>query len=197
MKKRTLEDALREVINPDDEALSEKYLVTHLFEDAKYFLERGKEYEQTNVLILRRYLRAAVISAFAGLEAFVNTLCEISAENWDGDWGLSERALVEGRRVEFADEGYFEIRGTRIYSLEEKLKFFHWRVHGLPISDNKVVWKAFLDAKKYRNKLVHPSQGKISYSGHTVRAATACVIAVFKVAAMIGWPKEDSAGDTS
>jgi hypothetical protein len=71
--------------------------------------------------------------------------------------------------------------------LEDKLKFFHWHLHGLPISDDKVIWTAFLEAKKFRNKLVHPSQGKISYSGQTVRAAKSCVIAVFKVAKKLGW----------
>ncbi len=172
-----------------EEAFSEKYLVDHLFEDAKYFLHEAEEYERTNVLICRRYIRAAVISAFAGLEGFVNTLCEIGAEH-PADWGLLEQALVEGRRVGFSEEGYFEIQGSRLYSLEDKLKFFHWRLHGLPISGDRMTWAAFLEAKHFRNTIVHPSQGKISYSGQTVKAATACVVAVFRTAKTLGWSVE-------
>ena len=60
MKRRTLRDAILEVRKEDDETFSEKYLVVHLSEDAKYFLKTAKEYEGTNVLISRRYIRAAI-----------------------------------------------------------------------------------------------------------------------------------------
>ena len=75
------------------------------------------------------------------------------------------------------------------------MKFFYWRLRGLPIADNKVVWSAFWEAKTFRNKLAHPSQGKISYSSHTVRAANAHLIAVFEVAKMIGWSTEEYTGE--
>lgn len=190
MKRRALRDALFEIRRENEEVFSEKYLIHHLFEDAKYFLEAAKEHEQTNVLISRRYVRAAVISAFAGLEALVNTFCELIAER--GDLELHERAFAQERRVELAEEGYFEIRGQRFYSLDDRLKFLHWRFKGLPISERAIVWKFFLEAKKLRNSLVHPKPGQVSYSGQTIRTAKSCVIAVFRVAQMLGWPEESS-----
>ena len=188
MRRQTFKDILPEARQEIEEALSEKNLIIHLFEDATYFLEKAQKYERTNVLISRRYIRVAVISAFAGLEALVNTLCEIAADHPPPqEWGLPEQALVGESRVELSKEGYFRIRGKRIYSLEDKLKFFHWCLYGVPISDDKMVWTAFLQAKTFRNKIVHPSQRKISYSGQTIKAASVCVVAVLRVAQKLGW----------
>ena len=190
MKRRTLRDALLEIRQENEEVFSEKYVVDHLFEDAKYFLETAKEYEKTNVLISRRYVRATVISAFAGLEALVNTFCHIISEH--GDLELHEQAFVQEQRIELSDGGYFEIRGQRFSSLDEKIKFLYWRFQGLSISSEDTIWKAFVNAKKLRNDIVHPRPGKISYSVQTVTAARACLIAVFKVAKLFGWGEENS-----
>jgi hypothetical protein len=51
------------------------------------------------------------------------------------------------------------------------------------------VWSSFRQATALRNKLVHPKPGQISYSGLTVTAAKSCLIAVWKVARMLGWPE--------
>src|SRR5207237_10513338 len=95
MKRRTLREYILEVRDANEEAISEKYLVAHLFEDARFFLERAKEYERVNISISRRYIRTALIAAFAGLEAFINTLCEIGAAQPEDDWDLPEQAEIE------------------------------------------------------------------------------------------------------
>jgi len=190
MKRRTLRDALLEIRQENEEVFSEKYLVNHLFEDAKYFLETAKEYEKTNVLISRRYVRATVISAFAGLEALVNTFCQIMSEH--GDLELHERAFVQEQRIELSDEGYFEIRGQRFSSLDEKVRFLFWHFQGLSVSAEDTIWKAFVNAKKLRNNIVHPRPKEISYSAQTVTAARVCLMAVFKVAGLFGWREETS-----
>ena len=181
MKRLTFGDIGRQ----DSEFHSERYLIHHLFQDAQYFLDVAKEQEELNVLMSRRYLRAAVISAYTALEAWVNTVFEILARV--GDLELHERAFVEERRIELSGQGYLELQGKRFHSLDDKLKFLHWRIHGVGISDEQAAWMAFLEAEKLRNKLVHPSEAKISYSAQTVVAAQTCAAAVFKVAEMLGW----------
>ncbi len=162
----------------------ESFIVNHLFDDSKLFLGEAKNFEGMDPAKARTYIRASVITAFAALEALVNTFLYLLDE--DPDLELHERAFVQEERVELAEEGYFEVKGQQFRSLEQKIRFLHWRGHGTPVP--KDVWKSFREATKFRNNLVHPKPGHVSYSALTTSAAKSCLIAVSKLAQMLGGP---------
>ncbi len=78
-------------------------------------------------------------------------------------------------------------KSGRYRSLEHKIKFLRWRGSGIPSPKEGEVWTSFLAATKFRNKLIHPKPGQISYSGLTVSAGKSCLVAILKVAQMLGW----------
>jgi len=171
------------VIRPED------FLVNHLFEDSKFFLEEAKNHDGKDQQKARTYIRASVITSFAALEALVNALLTLIDTVEDLD--LHERAFVQEKRVEFGDKGYFEIKGHRSSPLKDKISFLYWRREGKPIPKSNVVWSSFINATKLRNKLVHPKPREIPYAELTVSAARSCLAAVSKVAHMFAWPGLD------
>jgi hypothetical protein len=169
--------------------IPENRIAEALFEDAEYFLKAARYYERKNQKRARTYVRASVITAFAALESLVNFYCFWIAEH--GDVEPHEEAFLREKRFELAKEGYFEMRTSRFSSLEQKVRFLHWWSKNIPIPKRSAAWSAFIEATKLRNSLVHPRPGHISYSGQTVTAAKSCLIAVFKVAQMFGWPAQE------
>jgi len=167
----------------------EAFLVNHLFEDASFFLKEAQNTEGKDPKKARTYVRASVITSFAALEALVNTL--LVAVDAIEDLELPERAFAQEKRVELADDGYFEIKGQQLRSLEQKVRFLNWRTNGTRISRRDTVWASFLSATRFRNGLVHPKPGQTSYSGLTAHAAESCLIAVQKVAQILGWRSSD------
>ena len=168
------------VIRPED------LLVNHLFEDSKFFLQEAKKHDSKDQLKARTYIRASIITAFAALEALVNTLLVLLDTTEDLE--LPERAFVQEKRVELAEDGYFKISKQGQYrSLEQKIRFLHWRSEGTPIAKGNAVWESFVEATKLRNKLVHPRPREVSYSTLTVAEAESCLIATQKAAKMLGW----------
>jgi hypothetical protein len=162
----------------------EDFLVGHLFEDSRYFLELAKGHERKDPVSARRYVRASVVMAFAALEALVNTFLLI-LEN-DADLELHERAFIEEKRVELAEDGYFEIRGQHFRSLEQKIRFLYRRTQGESIPKGSAAWKALHDATELRNRLVHPRPRQVPYSKLTAATAKACLTAAAKLAEMLG-----------
>jgi hypothetical protein len=162
----------------------EDFLVGHLFGDSKCFLELAKQHERKDPVSARRYVRASVVTAFAALEALVNTLLVI-LDN-DADLELHETAFVQEKRVELAEDGYFEIRGQHFRSLEQKIRFLYWRIKGEPIPKGSAVWKALHEATELRNRLVHPRPRQVPYSTLTVATANECLMAAVKLAEMLG-----------
>jgi hypothetical protein len=162
----------------------EDWLVNHLFQDSSSFLELAKEYEGKDPVAARRYVRASIVTAYAALEALVNTLLVI-LEN-DADLELHEKAFVREKRVELSDDGYFEIRGQQFRSLEQKIRFLYWRIKGKSISKGSAAWEALRDATELRNKLVHPRPRQVPYSKLTVATATSYFVATIRLGNTLG-----------
>lgn len=161
-------------------------VVDDLFKDSKFFLEKAREYEDRDRDTTMRYLRASVITAFAALEAHANAI--LFALGAFADLEFHERAFVEEKRIELADDGYFETRGQQYRSLEQKIKFLYWRMEGKSIPNGSSVWKAFRDATGIRNRLVHPKPGQLVDPTLTVASTKSCLIAVLRVSKMLGGP---------
>jgi hypothetical protein len=171
-------NSTKSVIRPED------FLVNHLFEDSKCFLELAKEHEGKDPVTARRYVRASIVTAYAALEAFVNAMLVILEDAWELE--LHESAFMQEKRVELTEDGYFEIRGRRFRSLEEKIRFLYWRGQRLSIPKGSAVWKALHDATELRNRLVHPRPRQVPYSKLTAATAKACLIAAVKLTEMLG-----------
>jgi hypothetical protein len=166
------------VIRPED------FLVNHLFEDSKCFLELAKEHEGRDPVSACRYVRASIVTAFAALEAFVNTLLVILEDAWELE--LHESAFMQEKRVELTEGGYFEICGQRFRSLEDKIRFLYWRGQGKSMPKGGAAWRALRNATELRNQLVHPRPRQVAYSKLTVATAEACFMAAVRLAEMLG-----------
>lgn len=151
-----------------------------LLGDARYFLETARRLEREDTEKRITYVRASVIAGFAALEAWVNGLSFVVAE-YDNELELHERAFLEEQRVELDNAGYFVIRGRRHPGLEEKIRFFHWRMKGVRIDSNDPVWAGLQAAKGLRDSIAHPKPGRISDEELTVAAADRALKAITDV----------------
>jgi hypothetical protein len=168
--------------------LLEAFVVNHLFEDSDFFLQEAKKLQEKNTRTTRRYVRASIITSLAAVEAFLNTALFRLDE--DAQLGLVERAFIQEKRLELTEDGYFDMRGQKFRSLEEKIRFLYWRKKGVRIPKGDAVWKSFVEAKRLRHELVHPKPGKGSYSKLTVAAAESCLKASMEMAKTLGWTEE-------
>jgi hypothetical protein len=166
----------------------EAFVVNHLFEDSKFFLEEAKKLQDQHPHTMRRYIRASIITAFAAVEALLNTMLFVLEE--DEDLELVERAFIQEKRVELTEDGYFDIKGQQFRSLEQKIAFLHWRLKGVRFPKGDVVWTAFGEATKLRNEIVHPKPSQVSYSKLTISAAESCLSATVKIAQKLGWTEQ-------
>ena len=91
----------------------EAFVVNHVFEDSEFFMEEAKKFQGKDPHVTRRYVRASIITAFAALEAFLNTMLYLLDEGADLD--LSERAFIQEKRVELTEDGYFDMKGSGIH----------------------------------------------------------------------------------
>lgn len=163
----------------------EAFVVNHLFEDSEFFLQEAKKLQWKDQHTTRRYIRASIITAFAALEAFLNTMLYLVDQA--DDLELVERAFVQEKRVELTEDGYFDIKGQKFSSIEEKIRFVHWRREGVRIPKGNAAWESFVEAKRLRDELVHPKPPVASYSRLTVLAAESCLKASLEMAQTLGW----------
>jgi len=159
---------------------SAAFLPDRLLEDTKYFLETARQFEGKDEQKRVTYARASVIAGFAALEAMVNGLSFVLAE-YGYELEMHERAFLQEQRVELDDAGCFVIRGQRYHSLEERIRFFHWRLKGTEIDSKDPTWVAFDVAKRLRNKIVHPKPGMTTCEEPSMAAAESALKAVTDV----------------
>ena len=164
----------------------EAWVIDNLFEDSKFFLEEARKNQHADQDAMRRYIRASIITAFAAIEALLNTMLFMLEQ--DGDLELVERAFVEEKHVELTKNGYFDLaRQHHFGSLEEKIRFLYWRREGARIPKGNVAWDSFVKAKRLRDEFVHPEPSNVSYSKISIPAADSCLRATLKIAQTLGW----------
>jgi len=163
----------------------EARVIDHLFEDSEFFLQEAKKLQGQGQHVSRRFIRASIITAFAALEAYLNTMLFFLDEA--DDLELVERAFIQEKRVELTEWGYFDLAGHRFQSLEEKIRFLYWKAQGLRIPKGDAVWQSFIEAKKLRDEIVHSKPGKVSYAKLTTSAADSCLKATSDMAKTLGW----------
>jgi hypothetical protein len=167
----------------------EDFIVNDLFEDAEFFLQEAKKLRDKDAPTTRRYVRASIITSFAAVEAFLNARLFLLLDEGT-ELELVERAFIQEKRLELTEDGYFDMRGQKLWSPEEKIRFLYWRKNGVRIPKGNVAWESFVKAQRLRNELVHPKPGKGFLSKSTPAAAESCLKASMEMAKNLGWTEE-------
>jgi hypothetical protein len=168
----------------------EDFIVNYLFEDAEFFRQEAKKLRDKDAPTTRRYVRASIITSLTALEAFLNARLFQLLLDEGTELELVERAFIQEKRLGLTEDGYFDMREQKLWSLEEKIRFLYWRKNGVRIPKGNVAWESFVKAQRLRNELVHPKPGKGSYSKLTVAAAESCLKASVEMAKTLGWSEE-------
>jgi hypothetical protein len=142
-----------------------------LLEEAKRFLEKA-EIERTPEG-RAAYLHAALMLAFGGLEAHVNSISsDFLVRN---DLSVLDRALLSERDIQLR-RGKFEVTDRlKINRLEDRIQFLHHRFSGLELDTNSSWWSKFKAGLDLRNQMTHPKD-LVSISADAVSDAMQAII---------------------
>ncbi len=127
-----------------------------LYWDAVYFLDQARHQgPQTYIEAKERYLRAALLTVFAGFEATLNQATFAHAMAHADKIGLVERDILEERETILDERGYIVRRG-KFYPLEARLSFIALFLSGKDFDRNSALWGRFRRAKELRDTWTHP-----------------------------------------
>lgn len=123
-----------------------------LFEEAKRFLEKAKEANDTQGK--KAYLHATLLLGVSALEAHVNAIaCEMLER---GELDILERSILSEREYIF-DKGSFDlINKLKMYNLIDRIEFLVRRFSDTRIDVNAEWWGKLHEGIGMRNSLVHP-----------------------------------------
>ncbi len=121
-----------------------------LFEEAKRFLEKGRESHEDG---RTAYLHAAINLGFSALEAHMNAIADELLLRKDNS--LLDESILSERDLKL-NNGRFELTGQKIYRLQDRLEFLCRRYSNAPIDKNAVYWSHLKEAINLRNHLTHP-----------------------------------------
>jgi len=121
-----------------------------LFEEAKRFLEKGRESCGDG---RTAYLHAAINLSFSALEAHVNAIADELLIRKDNS--LIDKSILSEKDLKL-NNGRFELTGQKIYRLQDRLEFLCRRYSNAPIDKNAAYWSHLKEAIDLRNHLTHP-----------------------------------------
>ena len=121
-------------------------------------------------------LNAALMLAFAALEAHMNAIAADFAEHNSTVLGVLDRSILFEQQYHL-DEGAFALSPDRkMYSLEDRVLFIHRRFSGKPIRGDSKWWHDLKQGIDARNKLTHP-RGFVHVSSSMVKQTLEAVVA--------------------
>ena len=126
---------------------------SQLLEEAKRFLEKAKQEENKHGK--DAYLHAAILLAFASVEAHINAIADekLMMENLS----VLEKSILAERAFELV-AGRFQLNENKVkmYRLNERIEFIYRRFAHTAINKEEASWWGPLkEAEKKRNALVH------------------------------------------
>lgn len=121
-----------------------------LFEEAKRFLEKGKEVTGDGQVA---FFHAAILLGFSSLEAHVNAIAD--EQLLREGLSLQDKSILMEKDVKFKN-GRFELGEFKMYRLQDRIEFLCKRFGRTSLNKNDVYWAGFLEAAKVRNNLTHP-----------------------------------------
>lgn len=128
------------------------WLPSTLTNDAVYFIE-GAVQAGSDIDRLR-YLRTALLTSFASLEAFLNQLAFAQRHHSLENLGTAERDVMEEKETVLRN-GMFE-RRNKLYSTEERFLFFYHYFKQKKFDKGTSLWQGYLTAKELRDSCTHP-----------------------------------------
>jgi hypothetical protein len=147
-------------------------LATSLLEEAKRFLEIAKRAKSAPATTAN--LHAALMLGFCSLEAHINGIAADFSHR--KDIPLLEKSVLQEREVKF-DGGQFALKGTRYYSIAERIKLMHRYFDSKPLDTSQVWWSRLSDAIILRNQLTHPRDPPPKITSQAVQAALESIVA--------------------
>ncbi len=129
---------------------------TELFEEAKRFLEKTKEADNTEGK--KAFLHAALLVGMSSLEAHINAICE-EMSGRDG-LNLLDLSMLSEKEIVF-DKGEYKLtKKLKIYNLMDRILFISKRfaMAGRKLDTNADWWSKLHQGVDLRNSLVHPKE---------------------------------------
>lgn len=142
-----------------------------LFEEAKRFLEKGKEATDDGQIA---YLHAGILLSFSALEAHINAIADEQLLR-DG-LSLQDRSILMERDIKFKN-GQFELGDFKMYRLQDRIEFLCRRFGRTPLNKSDAYWSGFLEATRLRNNLTHPKDD----TGINKRAVELAILSVLQL----------------
>lgn len=128
--------------------------VFELFDDSRYFLSQSKLTKRNET-----YLRASILTAWAGFEGWVNKTC-LDFDSTLKDLTLLEHSFLQEKKIEFK-KGHFELTNADKYeSTENKLEFLITTIARSNLDKATKSWSDFQNVKGFRDAIVHPKLGR-------------------------------------
>ena len=123
---------------------------SRLFEEAKRFLEKGKEISGDGQIA---FFHAAILLGFSALEAHVNAIAD--EQLLRKDLGLHDQSILTEKEVRFKN-GSFELGDLKMYRLQDRIEFLCQRFGKGGLDKRASYWSGLLEAINLRNRLTHP-----------------------------------------
>lgn len=130
------------------------HFVFELFNDSKFFLNEAKKFDESSKTS-QKYLRASILSAWAGFEGWINKTCFDFAKTYN-DLTEHEIAFLLEKRVELKDGNFKKTNSDKFESVENRLEFLLKRIGNYSIDKSTQHWNSFKNIKKIRDTIVHP-----------------------------------------
>lgn len=128
-----------------------------LVEEAKRFFEKAKV--EKKPAGREAYLHAALLIAFAALEAHINSIANDFADR--RDLNLLERSILFERNIVF-DRGEFTMsQELKMYRLEDRIEFIFRRFTRKALDRDAMWWQKLKQGINLRNRLTHPKQQEL------------------------------------
>lgn len=150
-----------------------------LFEEAKRFLEKAQDSEDTDGS--RAYLHAAVVLSLASLEAHVNAIADefLTLD----DLSLLDESILAERDVALKN-GVFEVTAAlKMYRLDDRIRFLFCRFTTAGSASATDWWSGVKAAMRMRNNIIHPkADARVTESSVTrvLQSELDCLNALYK-----------------
>lgn len=142
-----------------------------LLEEAKRFLEKAAE--ETSPEGSTAYIHAALMLAFGGLEAHINSIANDFLVTQE--LSVLDRSVLSERDYSLRNGEYALTDRLRMYRLEDRIQFLHRRFSGSELDTTSVWWARLKQGFALRNRITHPKES-VNVSTAEVASAVQAIV---------------------
>ena len=144
---------------------------SQLLEESKRFLEKADA--RMADIGRNASLHAALLLAFASLEAHLNSMSEDFLVR--EDLSVLDRSTLAERDFVLEEGRWVLTERLRVYRIEDRVEYLHNTFSNATLDKSAPYWPQLKDGLRLRNRLTHPRQMEI-ITGDQVRRAILAVI---------------------